>query len=150
MIAEGRGLSFTAFRFRARHTFDGVMRDGIAVAQIFEQRRECRQPMPDRRIAPRLAPPCYSRSQIVAPGNDMRARHGPKFLRSHDAGEAHEVLHGVFVRPARVRVCQVGEPFDLGWNIGQPVKLGGGQKPSISRRDRHNRGVHMGFYSCHK
>ena len=123
MIAEGWGLAFAAFRLRPRDAFDRVMRDGVSVAEIFEQRRQRREPVPDRRIAPRLAPPCYSRSQIVAPGDDMRARHGPKFLRPHDAGEAHEVLHGVFIGPARVCVGQVGEPLDLGRHVGQPVKL---------------------------
>jgi hypothetical protein len=59
----------------------------------------------------------------------MRARHGPKFLRAHDADEAHEVLHGVLVSSARVCVCQVGEPFDLGRHIGQPMKLGSRQHP---------------------
>ena len=44
----------------------------------------------------------------------MRARHGPKFFRPHDAGEAHEVLHRVLVGPARVGVGQVGEPLDSG------------------------------------
>jgi hypothetical protein len=40
MIAEGRRLSFSALRFRPRDAFDRVMRDGVPVAEIFEQRRQ--------------------------------------------------------------------------------------------------------------
>ena len=129
IIAEGRRLAFAAFRFRPRDAFHRVMRDGVLVAEIFKQRGQRRKPVPDRCIAPRLAPPCYSRSQIVAPGDDMRARHGPKFLRPLDAGEAHEVLHGVLVSSARVSVRQIGEPFDLGRHVGELLKLGRRQHP---------------------
>ena len=123
MVAERRRLAFAAFRLRPLDAFDRVMGDGVLLAEIFEQRGERREPVPDRAAA-KPAP-----HQLVAPGDDVRARHGAKFLRPHDAGEAHEVLHRVFVGAPGVRVAEIGEPLDLGRHVGQPVKLGGGQQP---------------------
>ena len=128
MIAERRRLAFAAFRLRPLDAFDRVMGDGVLLAEIFEQRGERREPVPDRAAA-KPAP-----RQLVAPGDDVRARHGAKFLRPHDAGEAHEILHRVFVGAAGVRVAEVGEPLDLGRHVGQPVELGGGQQP-VGGRD---------------
>jgi hypothetical protein len=63
----------------------------------------------------------------------MRARHCAKLLGARDAGEAHEVAHGVLVGAPGVRVGQVGEPLDLGGHVGEPVKLGGRQQPAGRR-----------------
>ncbi len=51
VIAERRRLAFAAFRLRPLDAFDRVMGDGVLLAQIFEQRGERRQPVPDRRAA---------------------------------------------------------------------------------------------------
>jgi hypothetical protein len=67
--------------------------------------------------------------QVVAPGDDVGARHRAELLGPDDASEAHEVLHRVHIDVARVAVADVGEPFDLGRHIGQLVELGGGQQP---------------------
>ena len=123
VIADRRRLAFAAFRLRPLDAFDRVMGDGVLLAQIFEQRGERREPVPDRAAA-EPAP-----HQLVAPGDDVRARHGAKFFRPHDAGEAHEVLHRVFVGAPGLRIAEIGEPLDLGRHVGQPVKLGGGQQP---------------------
>ena len=123
VIAERRRLAFAAFRLRPLDAFDRVMGDGVLLAQIFEQRGERREPVPDRAAA-KPAP-----HQLVAPGDDVRARHGAEFLRPHDAGEAHEILHRVFVGAAGVRVAEIGEPLDLGRHVGELVELGGGQQP---------------------
>jgi alkylhydroperoxidase/carboxymuconolactone decarboxylase family protein YurZ len=71
------------------------------------------QPVPDRRAAEPTA------AQLVAPGDQMRAGHGAEFRRTENAGEAHEVLHRVFVRAAGVPVADVGEPLDLGRHVGE-------------------------------
>ena len=126
MIAERRRLAFAAFRFRPLDAFDRIMGDGVLIAEIFEQRRQRREPVPDRAAA-KPAP-----RQLVAPGDDVRARDGPKFLRPADAGEAHEVLHGGFVRAAGARVREIGEPLDLGRHVGELVELGGGQHPETA------------------
>jgi hypothetical protein len=104
-------------------THDRVMGDGIFLAEIFEQRRQRCEPQPDRAAA-KLAP-----HQFVTPGDDVGARHGAEFLRPDDAGEAHEIADRVFVGAASAGVTQIGESFDLGRHVGQPVKLGGGEQP---------------------
>lgn len=119
MVADRRRLAFAALRLRPLDALHRVMRNGVLLAQVLEQRRHRRQAVPDRRAAERAT------AQLVAPGDQVCARHGAKLLRPHDAGKAHEVLHGVLVGAARVRVADVGEPFDLGRHVGQPVKLGG-------------------------
>ena len=123
MIAEGRGLAFAAFHLRPRHALDRVVGHGVAVAEVFEQGGQRREPVANGAAA-QLAP-----HQVIAPGDDMRARHGAKFLRSRDAGELHEVGDRVLVGPARVAVGEVGKPLGLGRHVGQPVKLGGGEHP---------------------
>ena len=114
MIAERRRLAFAAFRFRPLDAFDRVMGDGVFLAQIFEQRRQRREPAPH---------------QVVAPRDQMRARHRAKFLRPQDADEAHEIPHRVFVGAAGAGVAEIGAPLDLGRHGGEPVELGGGQQP---------------------
>ena len=79
--------------------------------------------MPDRAAA-QLAP-----SKIVAPGDDVRARHGAELVGPHDAGKAHKVPDRVLIGPPGLRVAQIGEPLDLGRHVGEMVELGGGQKP---------------------
>ena len=99
VIAERRRLAFAAFRPRPLDAFDRVMGDGVLLAEIFEQRGERRQPVPDGAAAkPALR-------QVVAPGDDVRARHGAKLLRPDDAGEAHEIPHRVFVGAAGAAGC---------------------------------------------
>ena len=99
MIADRRRLAFAAFRLRPLDAFDRIVGDGVFLAEIFEQRGERREPVPDRAAA-KPAP-----HQVVAPGDDVRARHGAKFLRPLDAGEAHEIPHRVFVGAAGAAGC---------------------------------------------
>ena len=79
--------------------------------------------MPDRGTAKPAA------RQFVAPGDDVRTRHRPEFLRPANAGEAHEVTDCVFVDAAGVGIAEIGEPLDLGRHVGQSMELGGGQQP---------------------
>src|SRR4051794_32973382 len=102
MIAKSRCLAFAAFRLRPLDAFDWVMRDGVLLTEIFEQRGNRREPVPYSAAA-EAAP-----HQVVAPGDDVRARDDPKFLRPCDAGEAHEILYRVLVDAARVRIAQIG------------------------------------------
>ena len=101
----------------------GLWVTAFRLAEIFEQRGERREPVPDRAAA-EPAP-----HQLVAPGDDVRAGDGAKFLRPGDAGEAHEVLHRVLVGAPGLRIGQVGEPLDFGRHVGEPVELGGRQQP---------------------
>jgi hypothetical protein len=81
MIADRRRLAFAAFGPRPLDALDRIVGDGVLLAQIFEQRGERRQPAPDRRAA-QPAP-----AQLVAPGDQLRARHGAEFLRTPDAAK---------------------------------------------------------------
>ncbi len=99
------------------------MGNGVFVAEIFEQRGERGQPVADRAAA-KPAP-----HQVVAPGDDVGARHGAKFLRADDPGEAHEIPYPVFVGAAGARVAEIGEPLDLGRHVSELMKLGGGEQP---------------------
>ena len=68
--------------------------------------------------------------QLVAPGDDMRARDSAELFWPSDAGEAHKITDRKFVSTPCVGVGQIGEPFHLGRHIGELVELGRGQ-PSI-------------------
>ena len=130
VVTERRRLAFAAFRFRALDAFDRVVRDGVLLAEIFEQRGQCCQAVADRGIAPWLAAPGQARSHVVAPGDDVRAGHAAKFLRSLNAGEAHKIPDRVFIGAARVSIGEVLEPLDLGRHIGELLELSGGQQPA--------------------
>ena len=82
------------------------MGDGVLLAEIFEQRSERGQPVADRRAAE------FAQAQLVAPGDQVRARHGAEFLRAQNASETHEVRHRVLVGATGVVVADVGEPLD--------------------------------------
>ena len=73
VVADRRRLAFAAFRLRPLDAFDRVMGDGIFLAEIFEQRGERREPVPDRAAA-KPAP-----HKIIAPGDDVRPRHGAEW-----------------------------------------------------------------------
>jgi hypothetical protein len=49
MVAERRRFALTALSPRPLDALDGVMGDGVLLAEVFEKRRERRQAMPDSR-----------------------------------------------------------------------------------------------------
>src|ERR1700689_2200729 len=51
MIADRRRLAVAAFGLRPLDAFDRIVGDGVLLAQIFEQRGQRSQPVPDRRAA---------------------------------------------------------------------------------------------------
>jgi hypothetical protein len=51
-----------------------------------------------------------------------------EFLRVVDADEAAEVRDVELVGPASFFVGNIGEPFELGRDLGQSLELGGGQR----------------------
>jgi hypothetical protein len=73
-------------------------------------------------------------AEIVAPGDDMGAGHGAEFLRPGDACEPHEIPDGVLVGAPCAGVTDIGEPLDLGRDIGKPLKPLGG-KQAFARSD---------------
>jgi hypothetical protein len=65
--------------------------------------------------------------ELVAPGDDMGARHIAELFSSVQASEGHEIVDVLSVGPPGVGICEIGEPFDLGGDLRQGLKLGGGQ-----------------------
>jgi hypothetical protein len=51
VVADRRRLAFAAFGPRPLDAFDRVVGDGVLLTEIFEQRRQRGQPVPDRRAA---------------------------------------------------------------------------------------------------
>ena len=60
----------------------------------------------------------------------MRPGDGTEFVRSDNAGEAHEISDRVFVSAPGAAVSDIGEPLALRRDISQSMKLGSGQQPS--------------------
>ena len=124
VIAERRRLAYAAFRPRPLDAFGRIVGDGILLAEIVEQRRERGEPVPDRAAAKPAV------RELVAPGDDVRARHSSNFLRPGDAGESHEVADRILVGTLCARVAEIGEPLDLRRYVRQAVELGGGEQPT--------------------
>src|ERR1700730_16406387 len=99
MIADGWRSAFAALCFRPLDTFDGIVRHRVLFAEILEERRQCGQPVADR--APGRIPfggaADLPALEVIASGDDMRARDDPEFLGPDNAGETHEVADGVFI-----------------------------------------------------
>jgi hypothetical protein len=68
----------------------------------------------------------------------MGPRNVTEFLRPLDPDEEHEVLHIIHVGPLGVFVKNVGKPLNFGRDIGQTLKLGSGEQPTLilSGRDQ--------------
>ena len=130
VVADRRRLAFAAFRLRPLDALDRVVGDSVLVAEILEQRGKRREPVPDRAVAvDSLAARVHALPHGVAPGDDVRPRHGAEFLRPRDAGEPHEIPDCVFVGAPGAGIGEIGEPLDLGRHVGELVELGGGQQP---------------------
>src|SRR5438128_2742750 len=93
------------------------MHHGVAFAEIFKQRRNGRELAANRR--PFVSPPL----QVLAPGNEVGARHYAKHFRMCDAGESHEVLQVNLVCATSSWVRDVREPLDLGWHVREVQKF---------------------------
>jgi hypothetical protein len=65
--------------------------------------------------------------KLVAPGDDVGARHGAEVFRPAQAGEGLKVSDVLLVGAAGVGVGEVGEPLELGGNRGQGVELLGSE-----------------------
>ena len=102
-IARNTAIAVQGAVKRLCHSIRAVSLSGgssVLVTEIFEQRGERRSPVPDGAAAkPALR-------QVVAPRDDVGARHGAKLLRADDAGEAHEIPHRVFVGAAGAGVTE--------------------------------------------
>lgn len=111
-VAERRCPALASLRDRPLRALHRVMSDGILV----EQGGEGGQPLPDGRCGQPAA------GEFVAPGDDVSAGDGAKFLRPLDASKPHEVLGGGLVRAAGGLGAQVGEPLHFRGTSARPWK----------------------------
>ena len=96
---------------------DRIAGDGVAFAEVIEQRGQRRELAPDggRRQLAAL--------HVLAPGDDVRPGDGAQLRVVPQAGKGDEFPHVVLVGPAGFRVGDVGEPFFLGRNLGELLEL---------------------------
>ena len=108
-------------RLRPLHPVRRIVRDGVALAQIVEQRRQRSQLAADggRRQA--------SGFQVLAPGDQVGTGDGAELLRAGDPDEGGKVAHVLLVGPPGAGIGQVGEPFQFRRHFGQALEFGGGQ-----------------------
>jgi hypothetical protein len=123
VIAERRRLPLVALYLGTLHALYWIVLHSVLLAQILEQRREGREPAPNRRT--RKA----AEVQVVAPGDHVRAIDFAHLGGRPDASEVHERLQVGLIRAARPLVVDVGEPFELWRNRRELLKLRTGEKP---------------------
>jgi len=117
-VAEGRGAAFIIVRHRALDTIHRIASDGIALAEIVEQRRQGRELAPD---TGGLQLPGF---HVLAPGDDMRAGHGAQQRGFFQPGKEREFGNVDPVGAAGFLVGDIREPFELGRNLSEVAVLG--------------------------
>lgn len=103
-VAQGGRGSFVHVSARALDAIDRVPGDGVAFAQIVEQRRERRELPPARR------PGQVSSFEGLAPGDDMRPGDRAEPSRAGEPGEGDEVADVGLVGAPGLSVGEVGQP----------------------------------------
>src|SRR5215469_4331946 len=121
MITERRRLAFAALAPWSLSALDRIVSDSVFIGKIFEQRRERRQAVANRAAFE------LTTGKVVAPSDDMRSGHNPKFHRPADAGELHEILDCTLVSPAGAGVGDIGEPLEFRRDVCEPLEFRGGQ-----------------------
>lgn len=122
VVTQGGGLAVVAFNRWPFHSLDGVMRDGVLLGQVLEQRGQGREAVSNGHAV--QGTPYES----ITPGDDVGPGDIAKLLRLHDAGELHEVLQGMFVGAASTLVAEIGKPLDFGRHVGQALEVGSREK----------------------
>ena len=85
MVAKRGRLAFVTVVLWALDTRDGIQRNGVALAEIVEQRRQRGELAPDGRAGQ------VAGFEALAPRKDVRACDGAKLIRLRDAGESVSV-----------------------------------------------------------
>src|SRR5262249_12058648 len=79
VIGDGWRFAFITLHLRSLNSFHGIVRHGVLVAEVLEERRECRKAVSDGCAAQ------DSLAQRVPPGDHVSRRYEPEFLRAPDA-----------------------------------------------------------------
>ena len=69
--------------------------------------------------------------QVVPPSNNVSASDLSKLIQPFDAGELHEILKCISMVPLRLRISDIGEPYDLGGHFSQTTEVGRRQELTI-------------------
>jgi hypothetical protein len=64
--------------------------------------------------------------QILSPGDDVGAGDGAQLTDAFEASEGDKLLDIDLIGAAGFRIGEVGEPFELGRNLGEVAELGRG------------------------
>jgi len=110
VIAEPRGLAVAALDLGPLDAFAWVMRE------------QCGQ-----RVAYRCTT-TLAAGAVVAPGDDVCARHGAEFCRALDAGEARKIADRILVGPPGMSVADVSKPLELRRHVLELMILGDRQQ----------------------
>ena len=125
---------------------DGVLMDGVLVAEVAEEGGDGRElPPPGRRPETALL-------EHLPPGDDVGPADAGELAEAADPEQRHELPDIAPVRPPGVRVVDVGEPLGRRRHVGQLLELGRGDQPAsavapdrqFSRRPGRDRGVQLG------
>jgi len=58
-----------------------------------------------------------------SPRDQMRTLHDTEFMQFPNSSERYETMHISPIRPPRIRVFDVREPFRLRWHLRQQLKF---------------------------
>ena len=92
---------------------DGIASNSITLAEIIEQGGERRELAADGGISQAAS------LKLLAPGNDMHARHSAEFSMPAQTGKGAELVDIDAIGLAGFPICDVGEPFELGRHFGE-------------------------------
>ena len=126
-VAKRRGGTFVAIGHRALDTIDRIAGNGIALAKVIEQRRQCRELAPDRgglQCAP---------FHVAAPVDDMGSDNRAQFAVIVQSGIGNKLAHIGFVGALGFAIGDIGQPFLLGRHIGQALELLARQRLFLDR-----------------
>src|SRR6202035_5017894 len=120
-ITKSRRAALIIIGGRPLDAVHWIAEDGIALAEVIEQRRKRRELAADARWSetPSL--------HFLAPGDHMRPRDGAQRAVIFQIGEGDELRDIDLVGASRFGVGDVGEPFQFRRNIGKLPELSGSQ-----------------------
>ena len=132
-VAKRRRAAFIAIGHRPLDAVDRVAGDGIALAEVIEQRRQRRELAPDRgglQFAP---------FQVAAPVDDMGSGNRAQFAVIVQSGIGNKLAHIDFVGAPGFAIGDIGQPFFLGRHIGEALEVAAGQRLFLDWNQFHRR-----------
>ena len=125
-VAERRCRALAELRRRPLHAAHRVVGDGVLFAEIIIERGQRRE------LAAHGGAGQRPDFQGAAPGDDMGPGDLAQFGDGADADEAAELADIALIGAPRVRIADVGGPFDFRGDVGETLELHGGQPPALA------------------